>query len=124
MDSTGVFTAYLATLTDYVPQATVSVITEMEKISTENVQDIELRLAQANSVGRQALSSMTYSSLSGRLTSLQAEGKPLDYNLLFLGNVLELTPDNLRKTAADYFIQDGWFVSIVGSLTEEEAFSE
>ena len=124
MDSTGVFMAYLATLTDYVPQATVSVITEMEKISTENVQDIELRLAQANSVGRQALSSMSYGSLAGKLTSLQAEGKPLDYNLLFLGKVLELTPDDLREAAADYFIPGGWFVSIAGSITEEDAFPE
>ncbi|MCK5785691.1 MAG: insulinase family protein [Candidatus Sabulitectum sp.] len=123
-DSTGSFTAYLSTLADYVPQATASVIHEMEVISTENVQDVELRLAKANSVGRQALSGMTYRDLAGRLTSLQADGKPLDYHLTYLSRVLELTPDELREAAATYFIPDEWFISIAGSLTEEDAFAE
>jgi zinc protease len=123
-DSTGVFTAYLTTLADYVPQATVSVINEIERISTENVEDIELRLAKANSAGRQALSGMSYGSIAGRLTSLQSQGKPLDYNLTFLGMVLELTPDELRETAAEYFIPNELFISIAGSLHEEDVFSE
>ncbi len=123
-DSTGAFTAYLTTLADYVPQATTSVLHEMEVISTENVQDIELLLAKANSVGKLALSSMTYGSLAGRLTSLYADEKPLDYHLTYLSRVLELTPDELREAAAEYFIADEWFISIAGSLTEEDAFAE
>ncbi len=123
-DSTGVFTAYLSTLADYVPQATESVIHEMEIISTENVQDIELLLAKANSVGRQALAGMNYSSLASQLTALQAEGKPLDFHLTYLSQVLELTPDELREVAAKYFIKDEWFIAIAGSITEEDLFTE
>ncbi|MBD3279063.1 MAG: hypothetical protein GF388_12250, partial [Candidatus Aegiribacteria sp.] len=66
-DSTGVFTAYLSTLSDYVPQATGSVISEIRKITNENVREIELRLAKSNSVGSQAFTAMTYASLSSRL---------------------------------------------------------
>ncbi len=56
LDSTGVFTAFLSTLSDYVPQATSSVIAELDRIASEDVQDIELRLAKANAVGRSAFS--------------------------------------------------------------------
>ncbi len=123
-DSSGIFSAYLTTLVDYVPQATTSVINEMETISTENVQDIELRLAKANLVGSQALSDMTYSGLASRLRSLQADGKPLDFNNIYLAEVLELTPDELREAAAKYFADGEWFISIAGSITAEEAFPE
>ena len=123
-DSSGMFSAYLTTLVDYVPQATTSVINEMERISTENVQDIELRLAKANLVGSQALSNMTYSGLASRLRSLQADGKPLDFNNIYLAEVLELTPDELREAAAKYFADGEWFISIAGSITAEEAFQE
>ncbi len=123
-DSTGMFTAYLSTLADYVPQATRSVIHELEVISTENVQDIELRLAKANSVGSQALAGMSYGNLASRLNSLQASNKPLDYHLTFLSEVLKLTPENLREVAAKYFIPNEWFISVAGSITAEQAFAE
>ncbi len=124
MDSSGVFIAYLSTLADYVPQATVSVTNEMERISTENVQDIELRLAKANSVGRQAMSGMSYSGLAGGLTTLESTGRPLDWNNEYLSRVLELTPDELREAAATYFIPNEWFVSIAGNVTEEDLVNE
>lgn len=124
MDSSGVFTAYLSTLADNVPQATVSVTNEMERISTENVQDIELRLAKANSVGRQALSGMSYSGLASGLTTLDSAGRPLDWNNTYLSSVLELTPDELREAAATYFIPNEWFVSIAGNVTEEDLVNE
>ena len=124
MDSSGVFTAYLSTLADYVPQATVSVTNEMERIAVENVQDIELRLAKANSVGRQAMSGMSYSGLAAGLTTLESTGRPLDWNNAYLSRVLELTPDELREAAATYFIPGEWFVSIAGNVTEEDLVEE
>ena len=45
------------------PQATVSVITEMKRIPTQNVEDIELHLAKANSVSRQVLAGITYTEI-------------------------------------------------------------
>ncbi|MCK5064021.1 MAG: insulinase family protein, partial [Candidatus Fermentibacteraceae bacterium] len=124
IDSTGYFTAYLTTLADYVPQALVSVINELDRISIENVQDIELRLAKANTVGEQALSGMTYFDLAYRLTDLQSRGKPLDWHLTYLNEVLELTPDDLREAAAEYLISGEWFVSIAGTIQEEDILSE
>ena len=123
-DSTGQFTAYLTTLADYVPQALVSVITELDRISTENVLDIELRLAKANTVGAQALSGMTYNDLAYRLTDLQSRGKPLDWHHIYLNEVLELTPDDLREAAAEYLISGEWFISIAGTIQEEDILLE
>ncbi len=123
-DSTGQFTVYLTTLADYVPQALVSVITELDRISTENVQDIELRLAKANTVGGQALSGMTYNDLAYRLTDLQSRGKPLDWYRTYLNEVLELTPDDLREAAAEYLISGEWFVSISGTIQEGDILSD
>jgi len=124
LDSSGIFTAYLSTLADYIPQATSSVIHEMERISTENVRDIELLLAKANVVGAQAFSGMSYAGQAARFTGLHVKGKPLDWDLTYLGEVLELTPDDLREAASTYFISGEWFVSIAGGLQEEEALSE
>ena len=124
MDSVGYFTAYLTTLADYAPQALVSVIHELEKISTRNVLDIELRLAKANTVGVQALSGMTYYDLAYRLTDLQVREKPLNWHQTYLSRVLELTPDDLRSAAAEYFVSDEWFVSISGSIHEEDILAE
>ena len=123
-DSTGQFTAYLTTLADYVPQALVSVINELDRISIENVKDIELRLAKANTVGEQALSGMTYNGLAYRLTDLQSRGKPLDWHKTYLNEVLELTPDDLREAAAEYLISGEWFVSVAGTIQEEDILSE
>ncbi len=120
LDSSGVFTAYLSTLADYIPQATSSVIYEMERISTENVRDIELLLAKANVVGGQAFSGMSYADQASRFTGLHVKGKPLDWDLTYLGEVLELTPDDLREAASKYFISGEWFVSIAGGLQEED----
>ena len=124
LDSSGVFTAYLSTLADYIPQATSSVIHEMERISTENVRDIELLLAKANVVGGQAFSGMSYADQASRFTELHVKGKPLDWDLTYLGEVLELTPDDLREAASTYFISGEWFVSIAGGLHEEDILSE
>ena len=124
LDSTGVFTAYLSTLADYIPQATSSVIYEMERISTENVRDIELLLAKANVVGAQAFSGMSYAGQASRFTGLHVKGKPLDWDLTYLEEVLELTPDDLREAASTYFVSGEWFVSIAGGLQEEEVQSE
>ncbi len=123
-DSTGIFTAYLSTLADYIPQATSSVINELNRISTENVSDIELRLAKANAVGGQAFSGMSYADQASRFTGLRANGRPLDWDLTYLGQVLELTPDELREAASRYFISGEWFVSIAGGIQEEEFLSE
>ncbi|MCK4807473.1 MAG: insulinase family protein, partial [Candidatus Aegiribacteria sp.] len=123
-DSTGIFMTYLSTLADYIPQATSSVIYEIERISTENVRDIELRLAKANAVGGQALSGMSYADQASRFTGLYANGRPLDWDLTYLGKVLELTPDDLREAASRYFISGEWFVSIAGGMQEEEFLSE
>ncbi|MCD4702053.1 MAG: insulinase family protein [Candidatus Aegiribacteria sp.] len=124
LDSTGIFTAYLSTLADYIPQATSSVIYEMERISTENVRDIELLLAKANVVGAQAFSGMSYADQASRFTGLHVKGKPLDWDLTYLAEVLELTPDDLREAASTYFITREWFVSIAGGLQEEAVLSE
>lgn len=124
LDSSGVFTAYLSTLADYIPQATSSVIHELERISTENVRDIELLLAKANVVGAQAFSGMSYAGQASRFTGLHVKGKPLDWYLTYLGEVLELTPDDLREAASTYFVSGEWFVSIAGGVQEEEALSE
>jgi len=124
MDSTGVFTTYLTTLSDYAPQALASVIHELEIISTENVLDIELRLAQANIAGEQALSGMTYADLAYRLTELQVSGRPLNWHQSYLNRVLELTTDNIRSAADEYLVSDEWFVSISGPFQEKDIFSE
>ncbi|MCD4775702.1 MAG: insulinase family protein [Candidatus Aegiribacteria sp.] len=123
-DSTGTFIAYLSTLADYIPHATSSVINEMERISTENVMNIELRLAKASAVGGQAFSGMSYSGQASRFTALYADGRPLDWNLLYLEQVLELTPDDLREAASKYLIAGEWFVSIAGGIQEEDILSE
>lgn len=119
LDSTGVFTTHLTTLADNVPQATASVFNEINRISTENVLDIELLLAKANSVGKQALAATTYPELASRLTSLQASGKPLDWHLSYLGKILDLTADDLREVAADYFSTEKWFISIAGGSPKD-----
>lgn len=118
-DSTGTFMAYLSTLADYAHQATASVIAEMERIGLENVRDIELRLAKANAAGRQALSGMTYSEQASRLALLTADGRPLNWDLIYLEDVLVLTPDDLREAAARYLVPGEWFVSIAGGVHEE-----
>ena len=124
MDSTGFFTAYLTTLSDYAPQALASVIHELEIISTENVLDIELRLAQANIAGEQALSGMTYADLAYRITDLQVSGRPLNWHQTYLNRVLELTTDNIRFAAAEYLVSNEWFVSISGPFQEEDIFPD
>ncbi len=124
MGSSGYFIAYLTTLADYAPQALVSVLNELNKISTENVLDIELRLAQANIAGEQALSAMTYSDLAYTLTALQARGKPLDWHQTYLKSVLELTPCDIRSAAEEHLVSNEWFISIAGTLTEEDMFAE
>jgi zinc protease len=123
-DSTGVFTAYLSTLADYVPQAITSVINELERIASEDVGDIELRLAKANAVGGQALSGMSYSDQASRFTRLYADGRPLDWDLVYLGKILELEPEDLRATASRYFVSGEWFVSIAGGIEQEDIVSE
>ncbi len=123
-DSTGVFSAYLSTLSDYVPQATSSVIAEMERIASENVEEIELRLAKANAVGRNAFSGMSYGGQSGRLVSLHLNDRPLDWDLQHLERVLALRPDDIRNAAAEYLIPGKWFVSIAGGITMEDLLSE
>ena len=118
MDSTGVFTAYLSTLGAYVPQATSSVIAEMERIASENVGEMELRLAKANAVGTQAMSGAGYSDQASTLARLQAEGRPLDWHDSYLVDVLELTADDIREAAALYLVPGEWFVSIAGGVEE------
>ncbi len=118
-DSTGTFMAYLSTLADYAHQATASVIVEMERIGSENVRDIELRLAKASAAGRQALSGMSYSGQASRLALLTADGRPLNWDLIYLEDVLDLSPDDLREAAARYLIPDEWFVSIAGGIQDD-----
>ncbi len=117
-DSTGTFIAYLSTLADYAHQAASSVIFEMERIGSENVRDIELRLAKASAAGRQALSGMSYSQQASRLALLTADGRPLNWDLIYLEEVLELTPDDLREAAARYLVPGEWFVSIAGGIQD------
>jgi zinc protease len=123
-DSTGTFIAYLSTLADYAHQATSSVIAEMERIGSENVRDIELLLAKANAAGKLALSGMSYSQQASRLAMLTADGRPLNWDLIYLEDVLELTPDDLREAAARYLIPDEWFVSIAGGIQDNNDTEE
>ncbi|MBN2586646.1 MAG: insulinase family protein [Candidatus Fermentibacteraceae bacterium] len=123
-DSTGVFSAYLSTLADYVPQATSSVIAELERIASENVEDIELRLAKANAVGRYAFSGMSYSGQAGGLVNLYMNERPLDYDIRYLERVLDLQPDDIRQAASDYLLSDQWFVSIAGGIDRDRLTSE
>ncbi|OPX32319.1 MAG: hypothetical protein B1H09_00590 [Gemmatimonadaceae bacterium 4484_173] len=116
----GSLTAYLTTLSDYAPMALSTVIHELELINSENVLDIELRLAQASAVGTIALSGMTYRDLSYGLAYLAATGRPLNWNNSYLNSVLELTPDQIRDTVARYMTPEQWFVSIAGSVPEDE----
>jgi predicted Zn-dependent peptidase len=117
-DSTGTFIAYLSTLADYAHQATSSVIAEMERIGSENVRDIELRLAKASAAGRQALSGTSYSEQASRLALLTADGRPLNWYLIYLEDVLELTPDDLREAAIRYLVPGEWFISIAGGIQD------
>jgi zinc protease len=114
LDSTGTFTAYLMTLSDYVPQATASVMAEMERIASVNVDEIELLLAKANAVGRQAMSGAGYSEQASRLAMLESDGRPLDWDTSWLRSVLSLSADDLREAAARYLVPGEWFLSIAG----------
>jgi hypothetical protein len=67
---------------------------------------------------------MTYTDLAYRLTDLQSRGKPLDWHHTYLSEVLELTPDDLREAAAEYLISGEWFMSISGTIREEDILSE
>ena len=123
-DSAGVFSAYLTTLADYVPQATSSVIEEMRRIASEPVEGIELRLAKANAVGRYAFSGMSYSGQAGGLVDLTIHDRPLDYDIQLLMRVLELQPEDIMSVAEAHFGEGNWFVSIAGGITMEDLVSE
>ena len=123
-DSTGVFSAYLTTLADYVPQATRSVIEEIRRIASEPVEEIELRLAKANAVGRYAFSGMSYSGQAGGLVDLVIHDRPLDYDIQLLMRVLELEPEDIRSVAESHFGEGDWFVSIAGGITMEDLVTE
>ncbi len=114
----GLFIAFLSTRADYTEQAITSVLSETMRMASENVLDIELDLVKANAVGRNALSSMSYSGQAGYLTGTYMRGQPLDYDIQTLDERLELTPDQLREVAAKYFTGD-WFTSVAGGVDEE-----
>jgi len=116
LDSTGTFTAYLMTLSDYVPQALSSLESEMLRIASEDVDGIELLLAKANAVGRQALSGAGYGEQAYRMAVLESDGRPLDWDRAWLVEALALTADDLREAAARYLVPGEWFVSIAGGF--------
>ncbi len=119
-DSTGVLSAYMATLGNYADQALSSSISEMERMTTEEVAPMELRLAQAGAVGSHALGTMRYDRLASHLTDLAVEGRPADWDLIYLDRALELTPADLREAAAGYIVPGEWFVSAAGGLAPPE----
>jgi len=117
-DNSGTFTAFLQTMGDYVPQALSSTITEINRITSENVRDIELRLAKSSAVGKQSLSGTSYREQARLLLSLAAHDRPLDWRTEQLELVLNLTADDLREAAEKYFSPGQWFVSIAGGIEE------
>lgn len=48
----------------------------------------------------------------------------MDWHQTYLNRVLELTSDDIRSAAAKYLVSNELFVSIAGSLTEEDMFTE
>jgi zinc protease len=117
----GRFGAYLSTRADYAPQALQSVLDEFGRISSEPVDDVELRLAQSCEVGRHAVSASSYGSLARYIASTATRGLPLDHDIRRLRQVVELTPEDVLDVAAEYLDRPGWFVSIAGGITEDLA---
>jgi zinc protease len=121
MKRAGRFAAYLSTRADYATQALSSVLAEFDRISTEQVEDVELRLAQSCEVGRHAVSSAGYGSIAGYVTSTAERGLPLDHDIRRLRSVVELTPEDILDVASEYLDREGWFVSIAGGITADLA---
>ncbi len=116
-DSSGTFTAYLSTFGDYVPQAVNSVMEEINRITNEDVRDIELRIVQSSMIGSHARSGSGYSGLAWGLTALVLDEKSFDYDIIHLSEVLELSPEDLRHAAEMYF-GDDWFIAVAGGVNE------
>ena len=117
----GRFGAYLSTRADYAPQALQSVLDEFERISSEEVDEVELRLAQSCEVGRHAVSASSYGSIARYLTGTAVQGFAPDHDIRRLRQVVELTPEDVLEVAAEYLDRQGWFVSIAGGITEDLA---
>jgi zinc protease len=118
LDERGVFIAYLSTRADYTEQAMESVIREAMRMTSEDVLEIELDLANSNAVGRNALSGMSYGGQAGYLVGTFMTGRPLDYDLMTLREQLELSPGDVREAAADWFTGE-WFTSVAGGVDGE-----
>jgi zinc protease len=112
----GVFCAYLATRVDFASQAIESVIGECERIASQEVDPIELKLEQASSAAGHALSFMSYDAQASRLSSCYMEGRPLDWDRISVEKTLELTSADILDVAARYLGTGRWFVSVAGGL--------
>ncbi len=118
LEDIGFFTSFLSTRADYTEQAIESVISQIELISEEHVMDIELKLVQSNAVGSHALSTMSYDGQASYLVNIFINERPLDYDRIRLGKTLELSPEHLLETAAEYFGPGEWFISVAGGVDE------
>jgi len=100
-----------------VPQAVNSVMEEINRITNEDVRDIELRIVQSSMIGSHARSGSGYSGLAWGLTALVLDEKSFDYDIIHLSEVLELSPEDLRHAAEMYF-GDDWFIAVAGGVNE------
>lgn len=114
----GYYEAYLSTRVDYVPRAMESVLQEIDRMTREEVLEVELDLAKSSRVGGHATDNMTYSSLSNYLIDVLVTGRPLDYDLVRLRKILQLRPSDIREVAEEYLTPGGWFVSVAGGVDE------
>ena len=118
MEEKGRFGTYLSTRADYAPRALSSVVAQLDRISTEPVDAMELRLAQSCEVGRHAVSSASYGGIAGYLVRTASRGLPMDNDIIRLRTVVGLTTDDILEVAETYLDREGFFVSIAGGVEE------
>ena len=112
------FTGMLATGAPMASRALDAMIYETVRMTQEDVALEELLLEQSRAIGRHALSYDSYASQASYFAGCEATGFPLNYDLLSLEKTAELTVEDIRDIAEEYFT-GSWFIIVAGGVGED-----
>ncbi|HEX6369123.1 MAG TPA: pitrilysin family protein [Longimicrobium sp.] len=116
----GTFSLTSSVRTNATDSAVSEMVREFRRIVAEPVPQQELQAALANLVGAFPSSVQTVQGLAQRMQSVLLYGLPVDYYNTYRERITAVTPEDLRRVAAEKLTPDAVTIVVAGDLAQIE----
>ncbi|NEO02189.1 MAG: insulinase family protein, partial [Moorea sp. SIO3I7] len=110
--SASTFIAYMGTAPENTETALVGLVTEVERLCSQQLSQDELQVAKNKLLGQYALGKQTNGQLAQVYGWYETIGLGVEFDTLFQQDVTRVTPEMAQAAANRYFIEP--YISLVG----------